>query len=41
MNTTQLKAMLASYGRSVLGAAVALYASGVTDEILRAAPKSN
>jgi hypothetical protein len=31
MNTTQLKAMLASYGRSVLGAAIALYASGVTD----------
>lgn len=31
MNTTQLKAMLASYGRSVLAAAIALYASGVTD----------
>ena len=31
MNTEQLKAMLASYGRSVLGAAIALYASGVTD----------
>jgi hypothetical protein len=31
MNTTQLKAVLASYGRSVLGAAIALYASGVTD----------
>ena len=31
MNTAQLKAMLASYGRSVLGAATALYASGVTD----------
>jgi hypothetical protein len=31
MNTIQLKAMLASYGRSVLGAAIALYASGVTD----------
>jgi len=31
MNTKQLKAMLASYGRSVLGAAIALYASGVTD----------
>jgi hypothetical protein len=31
MNTTQIKAMLASYGRSVLGAAIALYASGVTD----------
>jgi hypothetical protein len=31
MNTAQLKALLASYGRSVLGAAIALYASGVTD----------
>lgn len=31
MNTTQLKALLASYGRSVLAAAIALYASGVTD----------
>jgi hypothetical protein len=31
MNTKQLNAMLASYGRSVIGAAVALYASGVTD----------
>jgi hypothetical protein len=31
MNTTQLKAMLASYGRSVFGAAIALYAAGVTD----------
>jgi hypothetical protein len=31
MNNTQLKAMLASYGRSVLGAAIALYMSGVTD----------
>jgi hypothetical protein len=31
MNTTQLKAMLASYGRSVLGATLALYMSGVTD----------
>ena len=28
---SQIKAALASYGRSVLGAAVALYASGVTD----------
>ncbi len=28
---SQLNAVLASYGRSVLGAAVALYASGVTD----------
>ena len=27
----QIKAVLASYGRSVLGAAIALYASGVTD----------
>ena len=27
----QVKAMLASYGRSVLGAALALYMSGVTD----------
>ena len=27
----QIKAALASYGRSVLGAATALYASGVTD----------
>ena len=27
----QMKAMLASYGRSVLGAALALYMSGVTD----------
>jgi len=31
MNTTQLKAMLASYARSVLGAGLALYMSGVTD----------
>jgi hypothetical protein len=28
---TKMKAMLASYGRSVLGAAIALYMSGVTD----------
>jgi hypothetical protein len=28
---SQIKAVLASYGRSVLGAAIALYASGVTD----------
>ncbi len=28
---SQVNALLASYGRSVLGAAVALYASGVTD----------
>jgi hypothetical protein len=27
----EMKAMLASYGRSVLGAALALYMSGVTD----------
>jgi hypothetical protein len=31
MNTTKLKNMLASYGRSVLGAATALYLAGVTD----------
>jgi hypothetical protein len=31
MNTEQLKATLASYGRSVLAAAVAMYASGITD----------
>ena len=31
MNTEQLKAVLSSYGRSVLGAALALYMSGVTD----------
>jgi hypothetical protein len=31
MNTEQLKALLSSYGRSVLGAALALYMSGVTD----------
>jgi hypothetical protein len=31
MNTEQTKALLASYGRSVLGAAIALYMSGVTD----------
>ena len=31
MNEKQLKAMLASYGRSVLGAVLALYMSGVTD----------
>jgi len=28
---SQIKAALASYGRSVLGAATAMYASGVTD----------
>jgi len=31
MNTEQLKAMLASYGRSALAAGLALYMSGVTD----------
>ena len=31
MNGTQLKAMLASYGRSVLAAATTLYMAGVTD----------
>lgn len=31
MDNKQLKAALASYGRSVLGAALALYMSGVTD----------
>lgn len=31
MNKTQLNAILASYGRSVMAAAIALYASGVTD----------
>lgn len=31
MNKVQLKALLASYARSVLGAAIALYLSGVTD----------
>lgn len=31
MTNEQLKAMIASYGRSVLGAAIALYMSGVTD----------
>ena len=31
MNNAQLKALLASYGRSVLSAAVALYLSGVTN----------
>jgi hypothetical protein len=31
MNTEQLKATLASYGRSALAAAVAMYASGITD----------
>jgi hypothetical protein len=31
MKTEQLKQMLASYGRSVLGAASALYLAGVTD----------
>jgi len=31
MNTEQLKKMAASYGRSVLGAASALYMAGLTD----------
>ena len=31
MDSKQLKAALASYGRSVLGAALALYMTGVTD----------
>lgn len=31
MKTKQFKRMLASYGRSVLGAGIALYMSGVTD----------
>jgi len=31
MNKAQLQAVLASYGRSVLGAGLALYMSGVTD----------
>lgn len=31
MNTEQLKALLASYGRSALAAGLALYMSGVTD----------
>jgi hypothetical protein len=31
MNTEQIKALIASYGRSVMGAAIALYMSGVTD----------
>ena len=31
MNATHLKALFASYGRSVLGAASALYLAGVTD----------
>ncbi len=33
MNTTHLKALFASYGRSVLGAASALYLAGVTDPV--------
>lgn len=31
MTEKELKAMLASYGRSVIGAVAALYAAGVTD----------
>lgn len=33
MNKKQLTALLASYGRSVLGAVIALYLSGVTDPV--------
>lgn len=33
MNVVQLKALLASYARSVLGAASALYLAGVTDPL--------
>ena len=31
MNTEQLKALLASYGRSVLASGLALYMAGITD----------
>lgn len=31
MNTEQLKALIASYGRSVLASGIALYMAGVTD----------
>ena len=31
MNNAQLKAMVASYGRSVLAGVVALYTAGITD----------
>ena len=31
MNKEQLKAMLSSYGRSVLAAVIALYTAGITD----------
>jgi hypothetical protein len=31
MNTEQLKAVLASYGRSVLASGLALYMAGITD----------
>ena len=31
MNTEQIKAILKSYGGSILGAATAMYASGITD----------
>ena len=31
MNTEQLKAILASYGRAVLASGIALYMAGVTD----------
>jgi hypothetical protein len=33
MNTEKLKALLASYGRSVLAAATTLYMAGVTDPL--------
>lgn len=33
MNNKQIKALLASYGRSVLAAAVALYLAGITDPL--------
>jgi len=33
MNVVQLKALLASYGRSVLSAAAALYLAGLTDPL--------
>ena len=31
MNNVQLKAMLSSYGRSVLASVIALYTAGITD----------
>ena len=33
MNNKQLKELVASYGRSVLGAAIALYLAGITDPV--------